>query len=94
MIRTHDEANARQELERALLRADNLGLKPLVTRAHYLLAVMLRKTDQTAAQQHYRAAFQLLNEMAKEPGAEKILQRSDLKTIYDEAQPLSQAAAK
>jgi eukaryotic-like serine/threonine-protein kinase len=92
MMRTHDDSHARQELERALLRADKLGLKPLSTRAHYLLATTLRASgNQAEAQQHYRDALQLLDAMRKEPGADKILQRVDFKVIYDEATRGSQA---
>jgi tetratricopeptide (TPR) repeat protein len=86
MTRNHDALHARQELERALLQADKLGLKPLSAKAHYLLATALRASgNQVEAQQHYRDSVQLLDAMRKEPGAEKILQRSDLKTIYDDA---------
>jgi tetratricopeptide (TPR) repeat protein len=93
MVRTHDDSHARQELERALLRADKLGLKPLSAKAHYLLATTLRASGKQAeAQQHYRDALQLLDAMRKEPGADKILQRSDFKAIYDEASRWSQAA--
>ena len=86
MIRSHDGGHARQELERALLQADKLGLKPISAKAHYLLATALSASDdQLEAQQHYRITVQLLDAMRKEAGAEKILQRSDLKTIYDDA---------
>ena len=91
-VRTHDDSHARQELERALLRADKLGLKPLSARAHYLLAATLRASgNQAEARQHYRDALQLFDAMRKEPGADKILQRSDFKSIYDESSHWSQA---
>jgi tetratricopeptide (TPR) repeat protein/predicted Ser/Thr protein kinase len=93
MMQGHDNAHAQQELERALLRADKLGLKPLSAKAHYLLATILRASgNQTEAQQHYRDALQLIDGMRKGPGGDKILQRLDLKTIYDEAIRWSQAA--
>ena len=77
MIQNHDNAHAQQELERALLRADKIGLKPLSAKAHYLLGTVLRASgNQVEAQQHYRDALQLLDDMRKEPGADKILQRS------------------
>lgn len=86
MLRNHDSLHAHQELERALLQADKLGLKPLSAKAHYLLGTELRTSgNQAEAQQHYRSAVQLLDAMRKEAGAEKILQRSDFKTIYDDA---------
>ena len=86
MIENHDYAHARQELERTLLRTDRLGLKPLTAQTHYLLGNILRTSgNQTEAQQHYRNALQLLDGMRKNPGADKLLQRSDFKTIYDES---------
>ncbi len=93
MLRNHDSLHARQELERALLQADKLGLKPLSLKAHYLLATALRRSGNPAeAQQHYRSVVQSLDTMRKEAGAEKILQRSDLKTIYDDASRGAQTA--
>jgi serine/threonine protein kinase/tetratricopeptide (TPR) repeat protein len=93
MIRSHDSTHAQAELERALLRTEKVGLKPLSTKAHFLLATILRGSGkQVEAQQHYRSTLQLLDEMAKDPGAEKILERSDLKIIHDEASHWSQGA--
>src|SRR5580704_15857107 len=81
MIRNHDNVQAQEELERALLRADKIGLKPLSIKAHYLLGTALRAAgDQADAQQHYRTTVQMLDEMRMEPGSEKILQRVDFKT--------------
>jgi tetratricopeptide (TPR) repeat protein len=95
MIRNHDKEHAQQELERTLLRTDKLGLKPLSAKAHYLLATLLRESvNQAEAQQQYRNSLQLLDDMRKEPGADKILQRSDFKAMYDEASLWSQAAKK
>jgi serine/threonine protein kinase/tetratricopeptide (TPR) repeat protein len=93
MIQARDYSHAREELERALLQADKLGLKPLSTKAHYALATVLRQSGSpTDAQEHYRNSIQLIDSMLKEPGAEKILQRSDFKAIYDAASRWSQAA--
>jgi eukaryotic-like serine/threonine-protein kinase len=93
MMQNRDYPDARQELERALLQADKLGLKPLSAKAHYLLATALRASgNQVEAQQHYRDSVQLLDAMRKEAGAEKILQRSDFKTIYDDAHRWAEVA--
>jgi Tfp pilus assembly protein PilF len=93
MIRSHDNAHAQQELGRALLRADKIGLKPLSAKSHFLLGTVLRESgNQAEAQQEYRSTLSLLDDMRKEPGADKILQRSDLKAMYDEATRWSQAA--
>ena len=92
MMQTRDYSHARQELESALLRADKLALKPLSTRAHYILAKTLRSSgNQAEAQEHYRDALQFLDSMRKEAGGDKLLQRSDFKAIYDEAGRWSQA---
>ena len=92
MIQDHDYARARQELERALLRSDKLGVKPLSAKVRFLLATTARQSSQTSeAQDNYRGAIQLLDAMGKEQGAEKILQRSDFKTMYDEAKRGPQA---
>jgi tetratricopeptide (TPR) repeat protein len=94
MIRNHDNERARQELERALQRADKIGLKPLSVKAHYLLGNAMRASgDELEAQQHYLTTTQMLDDMRKEPGSDKILQRSDFKTMYDEATRLSQSAS-
>jgi tetratricopeptide (TPR) repeat protein len=93
MLQSHDNTHAQQELGRALLRADKIGLKPLSAKAHYLLGTALRASgNQAEAQQHYRTVVQLLDDMRKEPGADKILQRVDFKTMYDDATRGSQAA--
>jgi tetratricopeptide (TPR) repeat protein len=86
MIQNHDYAQAQQELERALLGSDKLGVKPLSAKAHFLLGTVARQTSHSGeAEDNYRGAIQLLDGMSKEPGADKILQRSDFKAIYDES---------
>ena len=77
--------------EHALIRADKIGLKPLSAQAHYLLGNALRTSgNQADAQQNYRDVVQLLDGMRQEAGSDKILQRADFKTMYDEANPASQ----
>jgi tetratricopeptide (TPR) repeat protein len=86
MMQSHDNAHARQELQRALALADKYGQQPLSAQAHYLLATIARDSaDNTGAQDNYRSVVRILDTMKKEPGTEKLLQRSDLKTIYDES---------
>jgi hypothetical protein len=66
--------------------AEKLGMQPLSARAHYLLATMDRDSgNRSDAQDHYREVLRLLDNMKKDPGAEKLLQRSDFKTMYDES---------
>jgi tetratricopeptide (TPR) repeat protein len=92
MLQIKDNARAQQELERALLQADKLGLRPLSAKAHYLLAGIFRASDnELEAQQHYQDALQLIDAMHDDPGADRILQRSDFKTMYEEATRWSQS---
>jgi Tfp pilus assembly protein PilF len=94
MAQSHDLTHARQELGRALLLSDKWGAKPLSVRAHFVLATIARESGNTSeAQENYRSTLQLLDGMRKESGADKILQRSDFKSMYDEATRSSQAAA-
>jgi eukaryotic-like serine/threonine-protein kinase len=93
MIQIKDNAHAQQELERALLQADKLGLKPLSAKAHYLLAGIFRASgNQLEAQQHYQDAHGLIGAMQSDPGADKLLQRSDFKTMYEETSEIKQVA--
>lgn len=91
MIHNHDNARAKQELERAVSRADQIGLKPLSAKAHFLLGAIARASgDQAGAEQQYRSALQLLDGMRQEAGADKILERPDFKAMHDEAARTSQ----
>jgi tetratricopeptide (TPR) repeat protein len=86
MTQAKDYSHARQELDRALSQSDKLGLKPLTVRAHYLLATTLRQSGNNAeAQDHYRQALRLLDALRKEPGAEKLMQRSDVSTMFSDS---------
>jgi tetratricopeptide (TPR) repeat protein len=85
LVSTKDYSRARQELEPALAKAEKLGLRTLLAKDHYFLATALRATGNGAeATPHYREALRLLDEMRKEPGAENLLERADLKPIYAE----------
>ncbi len=86
MMQSHDNAHARQELQRALLRSDKLGQQGLSAQAHYLLGTIARESGESAeAQDNYRSVIQALDTMKKETGAEKLLQRPDLKQMYDDS---------
>jgi eukaryotic-like serine/threonine-protein kinase len=93
LMQSHDSTQARQELERALLLSDKLGMHPLSARAHYLSATMAREAGNNSdAQENYREALRLLDAMKKDPGVEKLLQRADFKAIYDASSRGVQAA--
>ena len=91
MMQSHDYTHARQELQRALLLSDKLGERQLSAHAHYLLATIARNSaDNTDAQDNYREVVRTLNAIRNEAGAEKLLQRSDLKLMYEESSRWSQ----
>jgi eukaryotic-like serine/threonine-protein kinase len=93
MMQRHDNNHAHQELQRALLRSEKLGQQYLSARAHYLLATIARaSSNRTEAQASYRSVVRSLDTMQKEPGAEKLLQRPDLKLMYEESSHWLQAA--
>ena len=93
MIQGHNNTQARQELDRALLRADKSGMQPLSARIHFLLAGMESAAGNTnEAQNHSREVLRLLDEMKKDPGAENLLDRADFKSIYEISNQKLQAA--
>jgi|HubBroStandDraft_1064217.scaffolds.fasta_scaffold00001_38 serine/threonine protein kinase/tetratricopeptide (TPR) repeat protein len=86
MTQSHDYTHARPELQRALLLTDKFGQQSLSAHAQYLLATIARDSaNQSEAQDNYRSVIHTLDAMKKEAGAEKLLQRSDLKLMYEES---------
>jgi tetratricopeptide (TPR) repeat protein len=86
MIARKDYMGAERELQAALGKSEKLGSRYQSARIHYLLGVALRLAgNKTDASQHYAAALNLMNEMQKDAGAEKLLDRSDLKAMFTEA---------
>ncbi|HLK33020.1 MAG TPA: tetratricopeptide repeat protein, partial [Terriglobales bacterium] len=80
----HDYSRARPQLERALIQSENLGLRPLLLRAHFLLGETLaqqRNIGEATAQ--FRQVLTLLGEMGKDGGADKIMERADFKLMYE-----------
>ena len=83
LVNARDYSRARQELERAVAKTEKLGLRTLSAQGDYLLATILRATGNgKEAAPHFRQALRLLDEIGKEPGAEKVMERADLKAIY------------
>jgi tetratricopeptide (TPR) repeat protein len=85
-LASKDYSRTRQDLERTLARSDKLGLRTLSAEIHYLLGTTLRLSgEQKEAGLHYKESVRLLDDVRKEAGAEKLLQRSDLNSIYNES---------
>ena len=86
LIKSKDYAHARQELDQALNTSEKLGTRLQTAIIHFQLGNLLKQTgDASGAASQYRQAAALLDEMKKEPGAEHILDRADLKTVYKES---------
>jgi eukaryotic-like serine/threonine-protein kinase len=80
------DVHTRQELEQLLGRSERLGVRMETARIHFLLGNSLRLSgDASGAAGQYKQTLSILDEIKKEPGAEHLLERSDLKSIYDEA---------
>ncbi len=87
-------ADAQQELDRAMNRAEKLGLLVEQARAHYLLGEVLSaggKTKEYAPQ--FQEAVRILESISKENGAGRLLDRSDLKDVYHDAVKSYQGSA-
>jgi predicted negative regulator of RcsB-dependent stress response len=94
LINTKDYVHARAQLESALGQSEKLGLRLQTARIHFLLGEVLRLTGKSSeASSQYSQARSMLDELKKEPGAEHLLDRSDLQKMYAAAGS-STAAAK
>jgi tetratricopeptide (TPR) repeat protein/predicted Ser/Thr protein kinase len=93
MVNAKDYIHARQELERVLGVSERLGARLQTARIHYLLGTIARLTEPNgAAARQYTQALKQLDDIKKEAGAEHVLDRVDLKAIYDDATHWSQGA--
>jgi tetratricopeptide (TPR) repeat protein len=86
MIKAKDYAHARQELDQDLNASEKLGTRLLTATIHFDMGTLLKQTgDASGAAGQYRQAAGLLEEISKEPGAERFLDRPDIKVIYKES---------
>jgi tetratricopeptide (TPR) repeat protein len=86
MIDSKDYSHAGQELQADLGKGEKLGARYQTVRIHYLLGNTSRLSGNSAeAAGHYRQALSLLDEIRKEPGAEKFPERSDVKLMATQA---------
>jgi eukaryotic-like serine/threonine-protein kinase len=85
------DTRGRQELEQLLGKSERLGVRMESARIHYLLGSSLRATgDAAAAAGQYKQTLRILDDVKREPGAEHLLERSDLKAVYDDSTHFSQ----
>jgi len=92
MISSKDYTHAQQELQTDLSASEKLGSRYQSARVHYLLGNALRLSGNTAdASTQYRQAVSLIDDMRKDPGAEKLLDRADLNALYMQASQFAPA---
>jgi len=86
LLETGKAQDAQQELDRALNRAEKLGLRVETARAHYVMGQAMSQTGKTSQYApQYQEAVRILESISKEPGAGRLLDRSDLKNVYQQA---------
>ena len=84
LLKLGETASARQETDRSLARAEELGLRVPLAKAHYLRATILRASGDAEARREYAAALRLLEDIKGEDGSQSVLTRADLKSMYAE----------
>lgn len=93
LVKTRDYAHARQQLDNALSSSEKLGLRLETARIQFLLGSLLHLTGNAKESAgHFQQAATLWNEISKEAGAEKLLNRADLKAMNQEATQGAQQA--
>ncbi len=86
LVNNKDYAHAKEVLDQALNTSEKLGVRLQTALIHYQLGNLAKqKGDAQGAAAEYRQAASMLDEINKEQGAEKVLQRADLKPVYERA---------
>ena len=86
MIKAKDHSHARQQLESILTVSEKLGLRAETARIHCLLGDAFHLAGNASeASRQYQLAFGMFEELKKDPGAEHVLDRSDLRPLYAQA---------
>ena len=78
--------DAQAELDRAMNRAEKLGLLVVEARTHFQLGQIYSRTGKIRQDgPQYQEAVRILESISKEQGVGRLLDRSDLKDVYREA---------
>jgi serine/threonine protein kinase/tetratricopeptide (TPR) repeat protein len=85
LVKSKDYAGAKDQLERILGTSDRLGTRVLTAKINYWIANSMRATGNTEAAARYSQTLSLLDSLKKEAGSEHLLERSDLRSIYDDS---------
>jgi len=83
MVNRKSYAPAAQELQADLTKSDKLGSRYQSARIHFLLGEAQRLGgDARGAATQYQQVVNTLDELKKDPGAEKLLDRPDIQSMY------------
>ena len=94
LVATGKPQDAQQELDRAMNRAEKLGLLIEQAQAHFLLGEIYSRTGKTKEYApQYQEALRILESISKGNDAGRLLDRSDLKDVYRDAVKSYQGAA-
>jgi tetratricopeptide (TPR) repeat protein len=85
LAKSGDGATALGEVNRALARAETLGLRVSLAKAHFAKAAILRTSGDAAARAEYVATLRLLEQLRADDGNQDVLKRADLAALYSEA---------
>jgi tetratricopeptide (TPR) repeat protein len=92
LARSGDAATALPEVDRALARAETLGLRVSLAKAHYVKASILRARGDAAARAEYASTLRLLEQLRADDGNQDVLKRADLAVLYAEADKWSKVS--
>jgi eukaryotic-like serine/threonine-protein kinase len=87
-IETGNYAQAERALEQSLIQSEKADTRLESARINYLLGTSTRlrgNAEKGRSSYYYGEALRLLGEIKSDPGAENVLRRADIKTIYDDA---------
>ena len=80
---------ARQEIDRAVARAEPLGSRLLTARVHFQRAEVISAAE---ARKEYALVLRLLNEIKSEDGGQSVMKRADVSAMYADSERLSKGA--
>jgi tetratricopeptide (TPR) repeat protein len=93
LLKLGDRATARDEADRALAKAETLGIRLPLARAHHARAEVRRLGGDAKAPEEYAVALRLLDEIREEDGNQNVIKRADLGAIYADCVRWSKPAA-
>jgi tetratricopeptide (TPR) repeat protein len=77
-----DRNEALREADRAIGRADILGLKVPLARAHYVKGAVLQANADPGARREFTLAVRAFEDVKRDGGNERVLERADLAGVY------------